>query len=89
MPPPHQPQMASPAARIANEPFSEKSWHIRTKTSDSLKPFTGRPEHYGDWAEQIRDHLNLCQSGWLRVLQVIEAGIEPITTATLVAWGKH
>ena len=84
------PAAASPpvtrAGRIPAGEFKEKDWHIKTKTADTIKPFGGLAERYGEWSEQIKDHLNLSQSGWLRILQLLEQEPFPMTSKRMTAF---
>ena len=68
----------------AHGPFAFKDWTLTEKTvCKELTPFDTVSAHFKLWYRRIRDHAQLMNPSWLRVLDFIEAEQRPISWSVI------
>ena len=60
--------------------FVQKDWaQSEKKPCKELKPFDGMSANYEHWQNRIRDHCQLVNPSWRRILDFIDAEQKPIS----------
>ena len=60
-----------------------KNGILQRKTSNELKSFDGVSANYRQWNTRVRDHCQLVNPGWRRILDEIEAQTCPVNWALI------
>ena len=77
-------RMQTPPTVQIQKAYVAKEWCLMERNiSKEMKYFDGASTHYKQWNTRVRDHCQLVNQGWRRLLTLIEQEARPLNWAML------